>query len=103
MAEKNESHLRAVPVVKDAEAAVRSTSELEASPLAADATTAGVADAVEGFDRIGKWMDQMEEIVAGISVTGVEKTRGDIRELIEKLLRINAELQNVARLKKLLS
>lgn len=100
MAEKNESHLHAVPATKDGEAEARPTRGLEASPLAPDGSAAG---AVEGFDRIGRWMEQMEEIVAGISVSGVEKTRSDIRELIEKLLRINAELQNVARLKKLLS
>jgi len=103
MAEKNESHLHAVPVARDGEVAARPASGLDASSLASDASAAGVVDTVEGFDRIGRWMDQMEEIVAGISVTGVEKTRSDIRELIEKLLRINAELQNVARLKKLLS
>lgn len=55
-----------------------------------------------GFDGIIAWLHQAERIVAATSDDELERTRRDIREVIEKLLALNAEVQTVARLKRLL-
>lgn len=58
--------------------------------------------AAAGFDGIIAWMLQAERLVAATSDDEIERTRRDIRELIEKLLSLNAEVQTVTRLKRLL-
>ena len=58
--------------------------------------------ATEGFDGIIAWVQQAERLVAGTSEDEIERTRRGIRELIEKLLALNAEVQTVARLKRML-
>jgi len=59
--------------------------------------------AAAGFDGILTWLHQAERLVAATSDNELERTRRDIRELIEKLLTINAKVQTVVRLKRLLS
>ena len=55
-----------------------------------------------GIDGIADWFRRAERIVAVTSDEELERTRKDIRELIEKLLELNAQVQNIARLKHLL-
>ena len=59
-------------------------------------------NAAEGFDGIINWLHQAERLVAATSEDEIERTRRGIRELIEKLLSLNAEVQTIARLKRLL-
>lgn len=59
-------------------------------------------NAAEGFDGIIAWLHEAERLVAATSDDEIERTRRGIRELIEKLLALNAEVQTVARLKRLL-
>jgi len=58
--------------------------------------------ATEGFDGIIAWVQQAERLVADTSEDEIERTRRGIRELIEKLLALNAEVQTIARLKRML-
>jgi hypothetical protein len=55
-----------------------------------------------GVDGIADWFRRAERIVQVTSDEELERTRKDIRELIEKLLELNAQVQNIARLKHLL-
>ena len=57
----------------------------------------------EGVDGIVSWLRRAERIVAATSGEEIERTRREIRELIEKLLALNAQIQSIARLKQLLS
>lgn len=59
--------------------------------------------AAAGFDGILAWLHQAERLVAATSDDELERTRRDIRELIEKLLTLNAKVQTVVRLKRLIS
>jgi hypothetical protein len=76
-------------------------------PTARLRDTLGVLDAklrgAEGVDGVVTWLRRAERIVAAISSEEVERTRREIRELIEKLLALNAQVQSIARLKQLLS
>jgi len=58
--------------------------------------------AAAGFDGILAWLHQAERLVAATSDDELERTRRDIRALIEKLLTLNAKVQTVVRLKRLL-
>ena len=57
----------------------------------------------DGIDGIADWFRRAERIVQATSDDELERTRRDIRELIEKLLELNAQVQNIARLKHLLA
>ena len=59
--------------------------------------------AADGVDGVVGWLKRAERIVAATSDEELERTRREIRELIEKLLDLNAQIQNIARLKHLLS
>jgi hypothetical protein len=59
--------------------------------------------ASDGFDGIAGWLRRAEQIVGATSGEEIEETRREIRELIDRLLEINADVQNVARLKRFLS
>jgi hypothetical protein len=81
-------------------------------PSADDATARlrealGVLDSklpsANGVDGIVEWLRRTERIVAATSDEEIEQTRREIRALIEKLLEINAQIQNIVRLKHLLS
>jgi hypothetical protein len=60
-------------------------------------------ESAQGVAELADWLREVEQIVAAIEETQVGETRSEIREVINKLLQINAEVQNVLRLKKLLS
>ncbi len=60
-------------------------------------------DGMDGIDGIAEWFRRAESIVRGTSEEEIGRTRKDIRELIEKLLELNAQVQNIARLKHLLA
>lgn len=56
-----------------------------------------------GVEGLAVWLREIEETIAALEDGGLDRARGDIRTVIDDLLGINAELQNVVRLKKLLS
>jgi len=57
----------------------------------------------DGLDGITEWMDSVSAIVDGLSGEELDRTRAEIRSLIEQLLELNAQVQNLVRLKQLLS
>jgi hypothetical protein len=57
--------------------------------------------AVSGFDGILDWLRKTERIVAATSDAELARTRRDIRELIDRLLEVNANVQTIARLKRI--
>lgn len=57
----------------------------------------------DGVSGILEWMRQVEDVVNSTSTHDLEQTRSEIRSLIDELLEINAHVQNIARLKQLLS
>ncbi len=56
-----------------------------------------------GIDGLAHWLREVESAVTALENSGLDQTRDDIRSVIDRLLGINAEIQNVVRLKKLLS
>jgi hypothetical protein len=52
---------------------------------------------------LATWLREVEQMVSAIEAREIGDTRNEIREVIDKLLQINAEVQNLLRLKKLLS
>jgi hypothetical protein len=52
---------------------------------------------------IAEWLSEVEEIVAGVRSKDLDVTREELGELISGLLELNAEVQNLTRLKQLLS
>ena len=56
----------------------------------------------DGVDGNAQWFRRAERLVQVTSDEELERTRKDIRELIEKLLELNAQIQSIARLKHLL-
>ena len=59
--------------------------------------------ASDGFEGVSTVLREAERIVGATSDEEIERTRAEIRELIDRLLEINAEVQNVARLKRYLA
>jgi hypothetical protein len=57
----------------------------------------------EGIDGLAGWLREVEAAVTALNDAELDTTRDDLRSLIDRLLGINAEIQNVVRLKKLLS
>ena len=80
---------------------------VENDPTARLRDALGVLDAklhaADGMGGVLGWLERAERIVAATSDEELERTRREIRELIEKLLDLNAQIQNIARLKHLLS
>jgi len=60
-------------------------------------------ETVDGMDGVSGWLRQVEEAIAAISRDGMSTTREEIRMLIDELMELNAAVQNLARLKQLLS
>jgi hypothetical protein len=60
-------------------------------------------ESAEGVSGLATWLREVEEMVSAIKAQEIGDTRNEIREVIDKLLQINAEVQNLLRLKKLLS
>ncbi len=57
----------------------------------------------DGWEGLSAWLDEVESILKAVDLEEIEKTRSDIRDVIDDLLEINAHVQNVLRLKQLLS
>lgn len=57
----------------------------------------------EGVSGLATWLREVEQMVSAIEAREIGDTRNEIRAVIDKLLEINAEVQNLLRLKKLLS
>jgi uncharacterized membrane-anchored protein len=60
-------------------------------------------EGVDGMDGVSGWVRQVEEAIAAIPRDGIRTTRDEIRSLIDELMELNAAVQNLARLKQLLS
>ena len=75
--------------------------------------TAGLRDALDtletkvaspdGSTDLGAWLREIEELVAGIRAAEIDATREEIRGVIDQLLELNAQIQNLVRLKQLLT
>ena len=57
----------------------------------------------DGVDTLTDWLAQVEGVVAEIRDDDVARTREEIHVLIDQLLELNAQVQNLVRLKQLLS
>jgi hypothetical protein len=57
----------------------------------------------DGIDGLAAWLRNVEETISALRDSDLEHTRDDIRTVIDQLLGVNAEIQDVVRLKKLLS
>jgi hypothetical protein len=60
-------------------------------------------DSGAGIDGLAAWLREVEATLKALEDSDLDTTRDDIRGVIDRLLGINAEIQNVVRLKKLLS
>lgn len=49
------------------------------------------------------WLHEAEDLLQATSGAELDRTRNEIRELIDELLELNAKVQNVVRLKQLFS
>ena len=82
---------------------VGSTAAVRRIPTGELAALGTKLESAQGVSELADWLREVEQIVSAIEGTQVGETRSEIREVINKLLQINAEVQNVLRLKKLLS
>ena len=57
----------------------------------------------DGSTDLGDWLREIEEVVAGIRAAEIDATREEIRGVIDQLLELNAQIQNLVRLKQLLT
>ena len=93
--ESKRTALRAVSAARgaddDATAALRDALSALESKLAA----AG------GVLRVADWLRRTERLVDGVSDAQIERTRREIRELIDHLLEVNAQVQMLVRLKRM--
>ncbi len=56
----------------------------------------------DGLDGLAVWIERVAAAVAPVSSEVIERARADTRTLIDQLLELNAEVQNLIRLKQLL-
>jgi uncharacterized membrane-anchored protein len=57
----------------------------------------------DGIDGLSAWIDRVSAVIGPVSLEAVERARNETRALIDRLLELNAEVQNLVRLKQLLS
>jgi hypothetical protein len=57
----------------------------------------------DGIEGLAQWLREVEATVAALRDADLDRTRDDIRSVIDRLLSVNAEIQDIVRLKKLLS
>jgi hypothetical protein len=57
----------------------------------------------DGIDGLAQWLRDVEATVTALRNADLDRTRDDIRGVIDRLLSVNAEIQDIVRLKKLLS
>ena len=57
----------------------------------------------EGLGGMIGWLHEAEDLLQATSGAELDRTRNEIRELIDELLELNAKVQNVVRLKQLFS
>ena len=55
-----------------------------------------------GISRVADWLRRTERVLEGVSDAQIERTRREIRELIDHLLELNAQVQTLVRLKRML-
>lgn len=58
--------------------------------------------ASDGLEPLVSLLGEVESLLVNVSPESLANMRGEIRGVIDRLLAINGDLQNVARLKKLL-
>ena len=87
------------PAAQPAEPRADAIDELEEAVTSLEAKLASG----EGLDGLANWLREVEATVTALKDPELDTTRDDIRSVIDRLLGINAEIQNVVRLKKLLS
>jgi hypothetical protein len=54
-----------------------------------------------GVTRVAEWLRRTERLLEGVSDAQIERTRREIRELIDHLLELNAQIQTLVRLKRM--
>lgn len=57
----------------------------------------------DGVGELAEWLGEVESAVTAIPGIAVSQTCDEIKELIHQLLSLNAQVQNLMRLKRLLS
>ena len=57
----------------------------------------------EGLESLAAWLHEVDEAIASIERSDLDRTCEEIKSLIDQLLGINAHIQNLKRLKKLLA
>ena len=67
------------------------------------ATVESKVQFADGIDGIVKRMRDVSSIIERVSDSEIERTREKIRALIDELLELNVQVQNLVRLKRLLS
>ena len=82
-------------------------------PAPAHDPTAGLREALgtlqakvrspDGSVDLGQWLQEVEAVIDGIRTREIDATREEIRRMIDQLLELNAQVQNLVRLKQLLS
>lgn len=58
--------------------------------------------ASDGLESLVSLLGEVESLLVNVSPDSLSNMRGEIRQVIDRLLAINGELQHVAKLKKLL-
>jgi hypothetical protein len=95
----SKSEVAAPDKAKQVDDADESLEKLEDAIASLEAKLASGA----GIDGLANWLREVEATVTALEDSGLDQTRDEIRGVINRLLGINAEIQNVVRLKKLLS
>jgi len=104
MSDHEESQPRRLAQVRPIEAASTQGSQDPVAALeAALSQLEAKITSSDGVSGVLEWMRQVEHVVNSTSTRDLDQTRNEIRALIDELLEINAHVQNIARLKQLLS
>lgn len=109
MANQHDSDDRPLRAVTDAcEGAGR-----EDRPAVREDPTTGLREALDALETkvrtpdgtkdLSRWLRDVERIVAEIRSKEINATREEIRAMIDQLLELNAQVQNLVRLKQILS
>ena len=69
---------------------------------ALEALDAKLPDA-EGLDNLSNWIVKIESLLSNIEASDLDRTCGEIKTVIEKLLSVRAEVEKLNRLKKILA
>ena len=93
--ESKRTALRAVSAARGADGDATAALREALSTLESKLATAG------GVSRVADWLRRTERVVEGVSDAQIERSRREIRELIDHLLELNAQVQTLVRLKRM--